>query len=325
MKYNLQYIPIVSTACGILSGCFAGRNKILVVDHLTVNTVDPNDWEIVVVVCAETTFKIRPDLDRLGDKLVLIHTSSEPGLEKYTQFYFPHWLFCVMDANTPDNLHYSYSGFPSHVYNAMLGRAKDPRTKLLQCLDSHDLLEDGIVSYHPGNYYGPGLTLDPTMYYNNIWNYEQKEIKQIYSNDLNYTVQLDSTTRLPNGHFSSCNIPWRVYDNTLISVVAETDNCGSHVFTTEKTWKPLLARHPVLYYGTPGHEQFLESLGFEMYATTDGDPMRVADILKEIATGDWEDVRHRDWHDIAVHNKQLCDVGKWHAKLHQWLYENFVN
>jgi len=325
MKYNLQYVPFVNTACSILSSRFSNRDNVLVVDHLTVHEVDPEDWEIVFVVCAETTFKIRSSLDRLGEKLVLIHTSHEPGLDKYMKFYFPHWLFCIIDANAPSNLSYNYSGQSDYLYNAMLGRAKDPRTKLLQCLSNNDLIEDGIISYHPGNHYGPDLTLDPTPYYNNIWEYEQKEIKEVYNNDFDYVVKLDSTTRLPNGHFSSCNIPWKIYNNTSISVVAETDNYGSHVFTTEKTWKPLLAMHPVLYYGTPRHEEFLENLGFEMYIKTNSDSVRIASVLKDIANGGWKDFGYQYWHDIADHNRNLCDIKIWHNRLHQWLCENFVS
>ena len=325
MKYSLQYIPIINTVCNILSSCFSNRNNVLVVDHLTVHEVDPNDWEIVFVVCAETTFKIRPSLDRLGEKLVLIHTSDEPGLEKYTKFYFPHWLFCVVEANTPHNLFHHYSVQTNFLYNAMLGRAKDPRTLLLQCFDSKNLIEDGIISYHSGNHYGPKLTADPSPYYNNIWDYEQQEIKELYNSDINYTVSLDSTTRLSNGHFSSCNLPWNIYNNTSITVVAETDNLGSHVFTTEKTWKPLLAMHPVLYYGTPRHEEFLESLGFEMYVKTNSDPARIASILKDMANGGWKDFGYHYWNDIAEHNKNLCNITAWHKQLHQWLCENFVN
>lgn len=325
MKYSLQYIPIINTVCSILSSCFANRDNVLVVDHLTVSEVDPNDWEIVFVVCAETTFKIRSSLDRLGEKLVLIHTSNEPGLEKYTNYYFPHWLFCIVEANTPYNLYHNYSVQSGYIYNAMLGRAKDPRTKLLQCLDDKNLIGDGVIGYHPGNHYGPDLKLDPAPYYSNIWEYEQKEIKELYSNDFNYTVSLDSTTRLPNGHFSSCNIPWTVYNNTLISVVGETDNHGPHVFTTEKTWKPLLAMHPVLYYGTPRHEEFLESLGFEMYVKTGSDPLHIASVLRDMANGSWKDFGYRYWNDIADHNKNLCDTNMWHNRLHQWLCENFVS
>jgi hypothetical protein len=326
MEYRLKYLPIVSAAAGVLSSCFAGRYGIIAVDHITITDIDPDDWDLVFVLCAETTFKIRSELDRLGNKLVLIHTSDEPGLEKYTRFFFPHWLFCVAEANIPQGLIHEYNSFlPNKVYNALLGRAKDSRTRLLKTFENRNLLNDGIVSYHPGSHYGPMLQLDPTPYYNSIWDYEEPEIQKLYKDDLNYAVSLDSTTRLRNGHFSSCIVPWRVYNDTMISIVAETDNIGNHSFVTEKTWKPLLAKHPVLYYATPKHEEFLESLGFETYVKTNGDPEKVASIVGDIAYGGQNDYTYRNWNSIADHDRRLTDVELWRDKLYRWLHENFVN
>lgn len=325
MKYNLQYLPIVGAASGILSSCFANRDRILAVDHLTISTVDPNDWDLIFVLCAETTFKIRLELDKLGSKAVLIHTSNEIGLEKYTRFFFPHWLFCVVESNTPYGLMHEYGSLPNRVYNALFGRAKDSRTLLLEKFNQRNLLNDGIISYHPGSHYGTKLKLDPTPYYNNIWEHEESEIQKLYSNDLNYAVNLDSTTRLQNGHFSSCAMPWKIYNDTMISVVAETDNTGSHSFLTEKTWKPFLAKHPVLFYATPKHEEFLESLGFEMYVKTYGDPDRLTSVVSDIAYGGWGDYTYRNWNQIADHNHRLTNVDLWRDRLYRWLHENFVN
>lgn len=325
MQYHLEYLPIIGAAAGILGSCFTDRDRLLAVDHLTVRNVDANDWDLVFVLCAETTYKIRSELDRLGNKLVLIHTSNEPGLEKYTKFYFPHWLFCVLESNATYNLKHEYSSLPNRVYNALLGRAKDPRTRLLKKLDSKNLLNDGIISYHPGSHYGPKLKLDPTPYYSNVWEYEETIIQSLYGNDLNYAASLDTTTRLQNGHFSSCVLPWKIYNDTMISIVGETDNTGAHVFTTEKTWKPLVAKHPVLYYATPGHEEFLESLGFEMYIKTHNDPDRLTSIVSDIAYGGWGDYTYRNWNSIADHNCRLTNPDLWRDKLHRWLHENFVH
>ena len=325
MKYNLQYLPMVNAAAGVLSSCFSSRTRLIAVDHITISDVDPNDWDLVFVLCAETTFKIRSELDRLGNKLVLIHTSDEPGLENYTRFFFPHWLFCVMEANTSHDLIREHQSFlPNRVYNALLGRAKDSRTLLLEKLGSRNLLNDGIVSYSPGNHYGPKLKLDPTPYYNNIWEYEELEIQRLYNNDLNYAVNLDSTTRLLNGHFSSCSMPWKVYSDSMVTVVAETDNTGSHSFLTEKTWKPFLAKHPAIFYATANHETFLESLGFEMYIKTEGNPERVSSIISDIAYGGWGDYTYRNWNSIASHNHKLVNTELWRDRLHSWLHENFI-
>lgn len=326
MKCIFEYTPIINAAAGVLSSCFSNRKNIVAVDHITVSQIDPNDWELVFVLCPETTFKIRPELDRIGNKLVLIHTSSERGLSKYTQFLFPHWLFCVEQSNY-QLLGDDYRNLISsecYAYNALLGRAKDTRTVLLEKLDERKLIHEGIISYHPGSHYGPTLKLDPTPYYNFIWDWEEYEIQQLYKHDLNYITMLDSTTRLVNGHFSSCSIPWKIYDNTLVTLAAETDNEGAHSFPTEKTWKPILASHPVIFYATPGHERFLESLGFEMYFKTGSNPDTVVDVIADIATGGYRDYSYRDWSDIAAHNLDIANTALWKHRFRNWLQENFV-
>ena len=323
MHYNLQYVPVVNAAAGVLSSCFANRDRIIAVDHITVATVNPECWDLIFVLCAETTFKIRSHLDRLGSRLVLIHTSDEPGLEKYNRFFFPHWLFCVSEVNDSNKVHDRYIR-PSYSYNALMGRAKDSRTQLLMQLDNRNLLEHGIIGYRPGNYYTPPVKINPTAYYNGIWKFEERELRELYSHEINYLTGFDSTTRLTTGHFSSCLIPWEVYDNSSVTVVCETDNHGSHSFVTEKTWKPLLARHPVIFYATRQHENFLERLGFEIYVKTSGDPTIVADILEDF-TKTKSKYDYYQWGEKFSHNRDLCCIISWRKRFHQWLHENFVN
>jgi len=329
MNYNLKYIPIVNAAAGVLSSRFVNRSRILAVDHLTITKVDPNDWDLVFVLCAETTFKIRPELDRLGDKVVLIHTSDEKGLEKYKSFFFPHWLFCVAAVNnlmyTIDEHAFLNKTQAKYSYNALVGRAKDPRTQLLTELDNKGLIDKGIISYHPGGHYGPNLKLDPSPYYSNVWEWEDHSIKNMYSTDINYAVKLDSTTRLLDGHFSSCLIPWKIINGSLVTVVSETDNYGSHSFLTEKTWKPFLSKHPAIFYATKNHEDFLESLGFEMYVKTNGDPAKVASIISDIERGGYKDYTLTDWRGIIIHNQSVANPMHWIYKLHSWLEENFIS
>ncbi len=329
MHYNLQYMPVINAAASVLSSCFAERSRIVAVDHITVSAVDPDQWDLVFVLCAETTFKIRSHLDRLGDRLVLIHTSNEPGLEKYNRFFFPHWLFCVVEANNSTDISRS-TLFPAYLtpdygYNALMGRAKDSRTVLLQQLANKNLLDHGIIGYRPGSHYSSTIDIDPTNYYSGIWKFEEPELKDLYSNELNYLVGFDSTTRFSNGHFSSCAIPWQVYKNSSITVVCETDNHGVHSFVTEKTWKPLLTRQPAIFYATPEHETFLENLGFELYAKTSGDPTVVVDILEDFIKTKSNQYDYYTWGEKFDHNRDLCCVESWRKRFHRWLHENFVN
>jgi len=297
---------MVGTAAGVLAGLQL-KHKCSVVDHLTIHRADPKEWDQIFLLAAETTFKIRHHMERIGDKLVVICTSDEPGLDRWPNFFFPHWLMAVADCNR------SYVYTPWHMrfkFDALLGRAKDPRTKLLQSLSAAGLLEKGLISYHTGAHYNAALQLDPSPYYNDIWNWEDESIRNLYENEIAYRVRLDSTTRLPNGHFHSCVIPKGVYESTSVTIVAETDNIGDHVFVTEKTWKPFFAGKSCIFYATPRHEEFLSKLGFVIPFKTKGDPEAVIDVL----SGEYYYLGE----EIA-NNQELANPDVWINKLYAWL------
>lgn len=298
---------MVGTAAGVLVGLQL-RHRCIAVDHLTIHRVDPDQWDQVFLLAAETTFKIRADMHRMGDKLVVICTSDEPGLERWPNFFFPHWLMAVIDCNRDHPL--LGESWRLHDFDALLGRAKDARTRLLMALEREGLLERGLISYHTGGHYRARCELDASPYYKDIWHIEESAIRSLYGNELNYTVAKDSTTRLPNGHFSSCLIPTKVYSDSKVTVVAETDNYGDHVFVTEKTWKPFYAGKSAIFYATPRHEKFLEKLGFAVPNRTDGDPERVVDILKSDYCYLEEEIQN---------NRMMANPDRWISKLYHWL------
>lgn len=305
---------MVSAAAGVLAALDL-RHRCVVVDHLTIGDIDPADWDQVFLLAVETTFKIRPAMENIGDKLVVICSSREPGLDRWQNVFFPHMLFSVKN---PTNFGpHSHNSPADYLFDALMGRAKDPRTVLLKTLKDRNLLHRGLIGYAPGNYYGPVTKLDPSEYFNGLWEFEPDEIKELYGNELNYLLSRDTTTRLHDGHFSSGLIPYSIYDRCRISIVAETDNIGDHVFVTEKTWKSFIAQRVGIFYATPKHEEFLESLGFEIIYKTGGDPARVADSIEKV-DHNW----NINWLEMRKHNKELCNPQRWTSGLFSWLDRN---
>jgi len=88
------------------------------------------------------------------------------------------------------------------------------------------------------------------------------------------------------------------YKQTLVSIVTETNFTANECTLTEKSFKPLLHKHPFIIFGVPGALQGLRDLGFqtfgqfwdESYDTTE-DPgqrfIKIANIMKKI--GSWND------------------------------------
>jgi len=314
MRFNLRYLPMVSAAAGVLAGLDI-KHRAIAVDHLTIIDVDPDLWDMVFLLSAETTFKIRDHMERIGDKLIVIATSREPGLNRWRNIFFPHWLFCITMPQSK-GIHAQLNNAKNR-YDALLGRVKDPRTRLLQELDKMDLLQHGEISYAHGHFYGPkNLEHDADPYLRGNWEHEENEIQEIYGNDLNYYLVRDSTLKMNNGVFSSCLIPRKIYAKTDFSLVAETDNIGDHVFITEKTWKPMMFNRQFVMYATPAHEDFLESIGCSIGYKTMGDPVLAAEAVKMMCEDG--NMISQDKQNPTI-NRRIADPQRWYRSLYKWL------
>jgi hypothetical protein len=322
MKYDLSFIPQVSHVAGILSSVFINQPRVIAVDHITIHNIDPDRYDLIFVLCAETTFKIRHILCQIIDKVVIIHTSVEPGLDQYTNYFFPHWLYAVKYSNL-DYKQLAQKEFPKFSYNLLLGRAKDWRTDLIRSFNKRNLLDKGLVSYHAGKFYGPELSIDPSSYYRSVWEWEDNAIIDLYENELNYTVKNDSVTRLTNGHFSSCVIPRKIYNETMLSVVVETDFGNNHAFFTEKTWKPFLGNHHCIFYTGSTHEDYLTKIGFELYIKTNGDPEKTVNTVSDIYFSGIKNYTYPGWDKVTAHNYFHANSNHWEKNLQKWLMSTF--
>jgi hypothetical protein len=64
-------------------------------------------------------------------------------------------------------------------------------------------------------------------------------------------------------------MPSSLFDKSLISLVGETlfeTNGSTELFYSEKTFKPMLFNHPIMIFGQPGLNTYLETVGFKNYS-----------------------------------------------------------
>lgn len=108
------------------------------------------------------------------------------------------------------------------------------------------------------------------------------------------------------------------YKQTLVSIVTETNFTANECTLTEKSFKPLLHKHPFIIIGVPGALQGLRDLGFktfgefwdESYDETEAPGARfvkIANVMKKI--GSWNDQQiiefRRKVKPILDHNYNL--------------------
>ena len=111
------------------------------------------------------------------------------------------------------------------------------------------------------------------------------------------------------------------YQNSLVSLVSETNFSANEVSLTEKSFKPFKEKHPFITVGAVGTLQALRDMGFitfgafwdESYDTilNPGDRMAaILDICQQIST--WDDEKIRDFRrrvkPILDHNYEILKI-----------------
>lgn len=144
-------------------------------------------------------------------------------------------------------------GEKPYVFNALLGIIREHRQILHKILAS----ENGITT----------MMLEENI---DLSSFKDQPSSFIWEGDYN---QLKSKTFTVHqirfhGHYVSISkiIPTEVYAKSRWCVVAETNFESGHVFLTEKTAKPIIAKKPFVIAGNPGTLKFLRSLGFKTFS-----------------------------------------------------------
>jgi hypothetical protein len=176
------------------------------------------------------------------------------------------------------------------LYNAFQKRTRPHRIWLYKELYVNNLLEDGIVSMNSfdiRNSYYEGKTIDQNLYKELIKNlplFPQQDLTNeeklefvgdcadIFAKKLNFQPTLDS---------------W-------ISIISEASYAESTCFISEKTFKPIISKHPFILYGNKKSLKYLKDLGyktFEGFIDESYDDMdswkrleKIINLLKEFKT-----------------------------------------
>jgi len=208
-------------------------------------------------------------LHEQGYKIILWMLSEFPGhqFHKFFNprdfpipvFYVPHWFWfqelgSAINhlASTPERIILRPHQYPKNKTCKFLAlvpmnKHRVHRDKLFDKLSSFK--NDILLSY-----VSRGITLPRDITYENDINPYYIKI---------FDPQIDPGVDIINDRYF--NPEW--YDDTYFSLVVETwiEKYQYPVFLTEKTWKPIMYKHPFMIWGQQGSLAYLKELGFETY------------------------------------------------------------
>jgi len=179
----------------------------------------------------------------------LIHGSIYHNKQWTCESAFCSWHFHKVTTVNRDLsiLQPSQRPYFADVLLGTSGDGKPMRKIFFNLLKQNDLLKKNIVNYF-NNYKSPFLQTGTDDI--DVW-FKDK--------DNPYTVnKID-------GHFASQYISKHIYENTWISVVAESQHSNEFFFPTEKTGKALFAKRPFIVLSGQHYLRTLRSLGFRTF------------------------------------------------------------
>jgi hypothetical protein len=98
------------------------------------------------------------------------------------------------------------------------------------------------------------------------------------------------------------------YNDTVCSIVSETNDNDYEVFMTEKIWKPIMAQHVFVVHGNHLYLQQLREMGFKTFGSyfdegydLERDPDKRIDKIVSLC----KDLKTKKWQDIYLQTREL--------------------
>lgn len=172
-------------------------------------------------------------------------TVADPGLAEHDRFHqYWFWFDWVREIEEYQQSLQKLIDVKSKSgwkFDLLLGRRKPWRDDINQIVNDSSLRQDVYMSY-------PGLD----------GNWVQGFDRDHGQDSTDRVVYHDRMT----GN-RSCFLPWKIYNQTFYSLVAETNH--DRIFFSEKIAKPLLAGRIFLLFAAPGSLRVLKDLGYQTF------------------------------------------------------------
>jgi UDPglucose 6-dehydrogenase len=246
------------------------------------------------------------------------YINEEVKLQVISTRYFESGLSYYRDFSGPD---YDADRLRDKKYLSFNRMPRLHRCELLDFLLANNLLDDGFVSF--GNY----MLWRPDDHLMEV----VQDYEHIKKNLHILPLNINSTAERPNPadiQPQDCEF----FDNSYFSIVTETAyyqtnhngpniSIEKDIFPSEKTYKPIMMKHPFILMGRPYFLQALRSHGFktfhpyidETYDTVENDAERMKLIFNEISRlAAFTDDQYREWMQqvkpIIEHNKRYMQT-----------------
>jgi hypothetical protein len=179
---------------------------------------------------------------------------------RITTEYIPWYMYDRTNHTNPYTI-----GKRKKVFFALNRRMHDHRCLLVTLMDKENLLDASYVSF-PKYHVGTNETfLEKAAGYLPGFNRYGITVDDVKHTDEKLPLVLDIDNWNPYPLPITSNRLTKFYENSLISIVAETFFYSSVIHLTEKSFKPIINHHPFIVVSAPHTLKAIRSFGFKTF------------------------------------------------------------
>jgi hypothetical protein len=148
-------------------------------------------------------------------------------------------------------------------------RFRRHRIELALALEKNNLIDRSYISFNRTDLERPNLTFENSIDMENLFmtNHGLRlnhEIVRKFKNRLPLVLDGETEVNKMCEDFDNATRPY--YQNSLISIVTETNYENTEVTLTEKSFKPIKEKHPFILVGVPGALKAMRDMGFKTFS-----------------------------------------------------------
>lgn len=174
--------------------------------------------------------------------------------------------FVSNTENEDDTPPYEPTELPSKLFLMWNRRLRSHRIELAVNLERHNLVERSLVSFSNEDLDFPGRSSLPR--------FDKGRLSTLFGIDDNHTqcfidrlpLELDGETNITAMCQDYGNVTRSYYQQSLISLVTETNFYDNEISITEKSFKPAKEKHPFIIAGVSGVLKGMHELGFKTFS-----------------------------------------------------------
>ncbi len=168
----------------------------------------------------------------------------------------------------PNEPEYNTEIVPEKLLLMWNRRYRSHRVQLVALLEKNNLIDRSYVSFPDCHVETPTITFrEEVEHMDLVYQFAHMGLKQEHVDTLasKLPLVLDDEQNIVQMCNDEGNVSRPYYQNSLISLVTETNFNSNEVTLTEKSFKPLKEKHPFILVGAPGCLQGLRDLGYQTF------------------------------------------------------------